>query len=72
MTDEADADFEPAPILAAVEDEMKRHRGAGALQWRSFFVGFQLGRLKKLDEETVRSCLQTYLRGLGLKRRKDP
>lgn len=56
--------------LEWVADELEKHRG-GTFQWRSFFLGFQVGRIPPpLTEEKVRACVQNYLRGIGLKGRK--
>lgn len=54
-----------------VADELARHVGGARFQWRSFFLGFQVGRIPPpLTEEKVRACVTNYLRGIGLKRRK--
>lgn len=60
--------------LEWVEDEMRHHTGKpGSFQWRSFFIGFQIGRLPQpLTEPAVRACVSHYLRALGHRRRKDP
>ncbi len=56
-----------------VEDELAQHRRAGSFQWRSFFLGFQVGRLSPpLTEPQVRLCVATYLEALGYKRKPVP
>jgi hypothetical protein len=66
-------EFPPPPAetpLEIVAGEMLKHR-AGTLHWRSFFLGVQIGRLPSLEKEAVRECVQTYFRGIGLKRKVD-
>ena len=56
---------------AWVEDEASLYTRAGSLQWRSFFLGFLIGRLKPpLTEEAVRREVGSYLTALGCRRRK--
>jgi hypothetical protein len=55
-----------------VADELAQHKRAGTFQWRSFFLGFQVGRLSPpLTEPKVRSCVAAYLAALGYKRKPD-
>jgi len=57
-----------------IADELDRFE-VKRFDFRSFFIGFTLGRLGEQafqSEKAVRGAIDSYLRGVGLKRRKDP